>query len=101
MRTCVHIAFPRLQRQVKRPGGMRTAVEVVPKLGVKSGMPALRIGGVATYDRPIEHLPGQLDALALRVPLRSKDGRYGQVLCFALEGVRLDRRGAEPIPASH
>src|SRR5438093_56965 len=88
-------------RQVKRPGGMRTAVEVVPKLGVKSGMPALRIGGVATYDRPIEHLAGQLDVLDLRVPLRSKDGRYGLVLCFALEGVPLDRLGAELIRVSH
>jgi len=80
---------------------MRTAVEVVPKLGVKSGMPALRIGGVATYDRPIEHLAGQLDVLDLRVPLRSKDGRYGLVLCFALEGVPLDRLGAELIRVSH
>ena len=44
---------------------MRTALEVVPKLGVKSGMPALRIDGVATYDRPIEHLAGQLDVLAI------------------------------------
>src|SRR6266566_1452164 len=101
MRALVHIAFPRLQRQVKRPGGMRTAVEVVPKLGVKSGMPALRIGGVATYDRPIEHLAGQLDVLDLRVPLRSNDGRYGLVLCFALESVPLDRLGAELIRVSH
>jgi len=80
---------------------MRTAVEVVPKLGLKSGMPALRIGGVATYDRPIEHLAGQLDVLDLRVPLRSKDGRYGLVLCFALEGVPLDRLSAELIRVSH
>ena len=80
---------------------MRTAVEVVPKLGVKSGMPALRIGGVATYDRPIEHLAGQLDVLDLRVPLRSNDGRYGLVLCFALESVPLDRLGAELIRVSH
>src|SRR2546430_16628825 len=101
MRAFVHAAFPRLQRQVKRPGGMRTAVEVVPKLGVKSGMPALRIGGVATYDRPIEHLAGQLDVLDLGVPLRSKDGRYGLVLCFALESVPLDRLGAELVRVSH
>jgi hypothetical protein len=37
---------------MKLPRGMRTIVEVVPKLGVKPGIPALRIGGVATYDRP-------------------------------------------------
>ena len=48
---------------------MRTAVEVVPKLGVKSGLPALRIGGVATYDRPIEHLAGQLEVQDLGVPV--------------------------------
>jgi len=59
---------------------MRTAVEVVPKLGVKPGMPALRIGGVATYDRPIEHLAGQLDIQDLRLPIRARDGRYGLVL---------------------
>jgi len=70
---------------------MRTAVEVVPKLGLKSGMPALRIGGVATYDRPIEHLAGQLDVTDLRVPVRAKDSRYGLVLCFALNPVPLDR----------
>jgi len=40
---------------------MRTAVEVLPKLGMKSGLPALCIGRVATFDRPIEHLAGQLD----------------------------------------
>src|SRR5207244_1232197 len=51
--------------------------------------------------RPIEHLAGQLDVLDLRVPLRSKDGRYGLVLCFALEGVPLDRLGAELIRVSH
>ncbi len=67
---------------------MRTAVEVVPKLGIKSGTPALRVGAVATYDRPIEPLAGQLEVLDLRVPLRAKDGRFGLVLCFALESVR-------------
>jgi hypothetical protein len=80
---------------------MRTAIGVVPKLGLKSGMPALRIGGVATYDRPIEHLAGQLDAVSLGVPLRAKDGRYGLVLCFALEGVALDRLGAELVRVTH
>jgi hypothetical protein len=80
---------------------MRTAVEVVPKLGVKSGMPALRIGGVATYDRHIEHLAGQLDILDLRVPIKAKDGRYGLVLCFALDEVPLDRLGAELVRVAH
>jgi hypothetical protein len=74
---------------------MRTAVEVVPKLGVKSGTQALRIGGVATYDRPIEHLAGQLDAFDLRVPLQAKDEEAGLVLCFALDRIPLDRLAAE------
>jgi hypothetical protein len=69
---------------------MRAAVEVVPKLGLKPGLPALRIGDVATYDRPSEHLAGQLDVLDLRVPLRAKDGRFGPVLCRARPGP-LDR----------
>jgi hypothetical protein len=80
---------------------MRTAVEVVPKLGVKSGIPALRIGGVATYDRPIEHLAGQLDVMDLRVPIKAKDGRYGLVLCFALEEVPLGRLGADLVRVAH
>jgi hypothetical protein len=80
---------------------MRTAVEVVPKLGVKSGMPALRIGGVATYDRPLEHLAGQLDILDLRVPVRAKDGRYGLVLCFALDQIPLERLGTELVRVTH
>ena len=80
---------------------MRTAVEVVPKLGVKPGLPALRIGGVATYDRPIEHLAGQLDVVDLRVPVRAKDRRYGLVLCFALDKVALDRLGAELVRVTH
>ena len=80
---------------------MRTAVEVVPKLGIKSGMPALRIGGVAIYDRPIEHLAGQLDVVDLQVPLRSRDGRYGLVLCFALAAVRLERLGPELVRVTH
>jgi hypothetical protein len=80
---------------------MRTAVEVVPKLGVKSAMPALRIGGVATYDRPIEHLAGQLDVVSPGVPFRAKDGRYGLVLCFALESLALDRLAAELVRVTH
>ena len=59
----------------------------MPKLGAKSGLPALRIGDVSKYDRPIEHLAGQLDVAPLAVPLRSRDARYGLVLCFALGGV--------------
>lgn len=80
---------------------MRTAVEVVPKLGVKSGMPALRIGGVATYDRPVEHLAGQLDVIDLKLPLRAKDGRYGLVLCFALGDVDLKRLGRDLVRVTH
>src|SRR2546427_12337945 len=80
---------------MKTPRGMRPAQEVVPKLGAKAGMPALRIGGVATYDRPIEHLAGQLDVIDLELPLRAKAGRYGLVLCFALGEVDLVRLGAE------
>jgi len=80
---------------------MRAALEVVPKLGAKPGMPALRIGGVATYDRPIEHLAGQLDVIDLKLPLRAKDGRYGLVLCFALGEVELERLGRELVRVAH
>jgi hypothetical protein len=80
---------------------MRTAVEVVPKLGVKSGMPALRIGGVATYDRPIEHLAGQLDIVDLGVPIKANDARYGLVLCFALTPVPIDRLSADLVRVTH
>src|SRR2546428_11413435 len=97
----MHMALPKLQRPVKAPHGMRTAVKVVHKLGVKSGTPALRIGGVAIYDRSIEHLAGQLDILDLRVPVRAKDGRFGLVLCFALDAVPLDRLGAELVRVTH
>ena len=80
---------------------MRTAVEVVPKLGVKTGTPALRIGGVATYDRPVEHLAGELDVIDLGVPVRAKDGRFGLVLCFALEPVPLDRLASDLVRVTH
>lgn len=80
---------------------MRTAVEVVPKLGLKPGIPALRVGSVATYDRPIEHLAGQLDVLDLRVPLRAKDGRFGLVLCFALDAVPLERLALDLVRVTH
>ena len=80
---------------------MRTALEVVPKLGVKSGTPALRVGAVATYDRPIEHLAGHLDVLDLRVPIRAKDGRYGLSLCFTLAPVSMDRLAFELVRVTH
>jgi hypothetical protein len=80
---------------------MRAPVETVPKLGAKPGWPALRVGGVATYDRPIEHLAGQLDVINLELPLRAKAGRYGLVLCFALGHVALDRLGRELVRVTH
>ncbi|MBI2982666.1 MAG: hypothetical protein HYY42_00480 [Chloroflexi bacterium] len=72
-----------------RPKGLRSAEEVVPKLGVRPGVPALRIGDVATYDRVVEHLAGHLDRTELDLPLRFFAARYGLVLCFALESVDL------------
>lgn len=72
-----------------RPKGLRSAEEVVPKLGVKAGIPVLRIGDVATYDRILEHLAGHLDRHDLDLPLRFFAARYGVVLCFALEPVDL------------
>jgi hypothetical protein len=101
MKVSVQTAFPRLQRSVKAPRGMRAAIDVVPKLGLKSGTPALRVGAVATYDRPIEHLAGQLDVLDLRVPLVAKDARFGLVLCFALEAVPLDSLASELVRVAH
>jgi hypothetical protein len=80
---------------------MRTAVEVVPKLGVKPGTPALRIGGVATYDRPIEHLAGELDVLDLSAPVRAKDGRFGIVLCFLLERIPLGVLALDLVRVTH
>ncbi len=61
----------------------------MPKLGIAAGIPALRIGDIAAYDRPMEHLAGQCDRLELDLPLRSPASRYGLVLCFALEPVGL------------
>ena len=83
------------------PRTLRAAEEVVPKLGIKPGLPALRIGGTRTYDRPIEHLAGQLDLVDLHLPLGAKDGRYGLVLCFALADC--DRRllGRELVRVAH
>jgi hypothetical protein len=78
-----------------RPKGLRALEEVVPKLGAKPGIPALRIGDVATYDRAIEHLAGQCDRLELDLPLRAPASRYGLVLCFALEPVDLRALAAD------
>jgi len=72
---------------VPRPKGLRAAGEVIPKLGIPEGLPAVRIGEVAAYDRPIEHLAGQLDRAELELPLRYRAARFGLVLCFALEPV--------------
>ena len=80
---------------------MRTAIETVPKLGVKPGLPALRVGGVTTYDRSVEHLAGELDIVDLRVPFRSRDARYGLVLCFALGASALDLLARELVRVAH
>ena len=80
---------------VPRPTGLRPADEVVPKLGLPAGLPAVRIGDVATYDRPIEHLAGQLDRCELELPLRYRAARFGLVLCFALEPVGANALAAE------
>lgn len=62
----------------------------MPRLGVRPGSPALRVGDIAAYDRPIEHLAGHLDRCELELPLRYFAGRYGLVLCFALEPCSTD-----------
>jgi hypothetical protein len=79
--------FPVDTGPVPRPKGLRAADEVVPKLGLPAGLPAVRIGDVAAYDRPIEHLAGQLDRSELELPLRYRAARFGLVLCFALETI--------------
>ncbi|MDP9265543.1 MAG: hypothetical protein M3O91_05420 [Chloroflexota bacterium] len=84
-----------------RPRGLRAPEEVVPKLGAAAGMPALRIGNVALYDRPLEHLAGHLDRAELELPLRFFAGRYGLVLCFALEPVDQDELAAELVRVTH
>jgi len=86
---------------VPAPQGLRAIEEVVPKLGAKAGFPALRIGPVAKYDRPIEHLCGQLDVAPLKVPLRVRDGRYGLVLCFSLEAVDPPKLARELVRVTH
>ncbi len=84
-----------------RPSGLRSALEVVPRLGAKAGHPALRVGAVDAYDRPVEHLAGQLDVLPLRVPIHKPDGRYGLVLCFALDECDLVRLAGELVRVTH
>ncbi len=64
-------------------------------------MPALRIGNVAVYDRPLEHLAGHLDRAELELPLRFFAGRYGLVLCFALEPVDADDLAKELLRVTH
>lgn len=86
---------------VATPKGLRPADEVVPKLGVRPGLAALRIGDVATYDRPIEHLAGQLDHVPFSLPLRKRDARYGLVLCFALGACDLARLASELVRVAH
>lgn len=73
----------------------------MPRLGAKAGHPALRLGAVDVYDRPIEHLAGQLDVLPLRLPIRKPDARYGLVLCFALARVELTRLAEELVRVAH
>ena len=67
----------------------------MPKLGLPAGLPAVRIGDIATYDRPIEHLSGQLDRCELDLPFRYRAARFGLVLCFALESVGANALAAE------
>lgn len=83
------------------PAGLRSAQEVVPRLGARPGQPALRLGDVGAYDRPIEHVAGQLDVLPLRVPIPKPDARYGLVLCFALAEMDLTRLADELVRVTH
>jgi hypothetical protein len=78
-----------------RPKGLRDAADVVPKLGVPAGLPAVRIGNVAAYDRPIEHLAGQLDRAELELPLAYRAARFGLCVCFALEPIGANALAAE------
>src|SRR6266536_5116224 len=87
IRPAVQAAFRADTGAMPRPKGLRAADEVVPRLGVPAGLPAVRIGDVAMYDRPIEHLAGQLDRAELELPLRYRAARFGLCLCFALEPI--------------
>ncbi len=84
-----------------RPVAMRPAEEVVPKLGARPGLRVLRVGGVAAYDRPLEHVCGELDHVPLRLPLPGGAGRYGLVLCFALEDCDAARLARELVRVAH
>ncbi|HET8567677.1 MAG TPA: hypothetical protein VFM93_01670 [Candidatus Limnocylindria bacterium] len=84
-----------------RPKGLRAPDEVIPKLGVRPGLPALRVGDVAAYDRAIEHAAGQLDRGDLEVPLRFAAARHGLVLCFALEACDVGRLLRELVRVAH
>jgi hypothetical protein len=86
---------------VAQPRGLRAVEEVVPRLGAKAGFPALRIGHVTKYDRPLEHLSGQLDIAPLNLPLHARDGRYGLVLCFSLEEIDPPRLARELVRVAH
>ena len=55
----------------------------------------MRIGDVAAYDRPIEHLAGQLDRTELELPFRYRAARFGFCLCFALEPVSANALAGE------
>jgi hypothetical protein len=84
-----------------KPRGLRAPEEVAPKLGIRAGTPALRIGDVAAYDRIVEHLAGHLDRTELDLPLRFFAARYGLVLCFALEKVDLGMLATELTRVTH
>lgn len=86
---------------VARPKGLRSAQEIVPKLKVKPGVPALRVGDVAAYDRALEHAAGHLDRTDLELPLRFVAARYGLVLCFLLEPVGLGVLARELVRVAH
>lgn len=59
------------------------------------------MGEVGAYDRPIEHVAGQLDVLPLRLPIPKADARYGLVLCFALAEIELRRLAEELVRVTH
>src|SRR5947207_14746077 len=83
IRPAVQAAFRADTGAMPRPKGLRAADEVVPRLGVPAGLPAVRIGDVAAYDRPIEHLAGQLDRAEPEPPLRHRARRFGTSWVFA------------------
>jgi len=86
---------------VTRPKGLRDPDDVVAKLGVAPGQPALRIGDIAIYDRWIEHAAGQLERAELDLPFRFFAARFGTVLCFALEEVDGPALAAELVRVSN